>query len=128
MVRDRRSLDTRNQSGLAFLALLGIGFAGVEVAAGFHVPKPWWWLIPSLAVAAAVGSWRWYGQVIRRAKADGDHERVEKVRGRVYWSTWAAIAVLGTLGYLAGKLEKVSPQPLEPLPATVDEPVERGNP
>jgi len=84
-------------------------------------------LVP-LAAAAAVLSWRWYGAVIRRAKTDGDSDRLERVRVRVYWAAWCLFFGVPGLIIVIGTINKALEQPPQSLSAPADEPVERGNP
>jgi hypothetical protein len=128
VVRDRRSIDQKNQSNLALSALIAVGFGGVFAASGLQLPKPWWWMLVPLAAAAAILSWRWYGAVIRRAKADGDSDRLDKVRLRVYWAAWCLFFGVFGMAIVIGTINKVLERPRQSLSAPADEPVERGNP
>ena len=128
MGRDRRSVDQQNQSTLACAAAFAAGYGGILVAKGIHLPKPWWWMLVPLAGLAAVLCWRWYGAAIRRAKADGDPGRLEKVRVRVWWAAWALVFGSFGLVFAVITIEKLLEQPSQTLPISADEPVERGNP
>jgi len=128
MARDRRTIDQKNQQNLAVLAPLVVAIGGLFVARGLDLPRPWWWMLVPLAVAAAILCWRWYASAIRRAKANGESEGLDKVRRRVYWAVWGILFVGGGLACVVGKVDKLPEQPAQTLPNPADEPVERANP